>query len=230
MHVAHQPGAPRPEFSICFSDDTQILIHTEPEDASLWHLVFTGAEGCVLDLDSSGQIKQIHTTQGSVICPDELSRTVLPRGTLVRQMMDGGKQLLLRDGNVSEQKIDSSDWVITNNKGIRSGSREDGSQYHLQPVAVASVTESETGAVVTTREDLVMVVMQPDGSRHVTHSDGTTIVSTAEVERNSCKRGEVVVERQGFVPVSLNLRLKESCSTTFDGTQVRWQHQSQNAS
>lgn len=63
----------------------------------------------------------------------------------------------------------------------------------ITPLSCASVTDPDSGAVVTTRSDLVMVIDYVTGDRVVQDSDGSRVTTYAS--------GEFLVESAGLPPV-----------------------------
>eukprot|EP01012_Entosiphon_sulcatum_P060092 TRINITY_DN8486_c0_g1_i1.p1 TRINITY_DN8486_c0_g1~~TRINITY_DN8486_c0_g1_i1.p1 ORF type:complete len:2162 (-),score=449.79 TRINITY_DN8486_c0_g1_i1:17-6502(-) len=104
----------------------------------------------------------------------ELRRKIIGKATVARYFRDGTVQLLFANGNCST--CHQGCWLVTNNKGNRTVSVNDGRDVvAVAPLALATNTDSETQAVVSTREDLTMIVNYYDGTRLVQHADGTRI-------------------------------------------------------
>lgn len=64
----------------------------------------------------------------------------------------------------------------------------------MAPLSTASTTDPDTGATVTTRSDLVMIIDYVTGDRVVQDSDGTRVTSYAG--------GGFLVESAGLPPVT----------------------------
>ena len=155
--------------------------------------------------------------------PREVARTVLRSGTVVVKYVDGTLRCLLRDGNVCERAGAGSlanIWVSTNSAGLRAGTQVDGSEVFVAPVPVASSTDPITHHVMTTRGDGTLIISRSDGSRLVQFEDGTTIDSSAEAVKFG-DRGEVRVNKEGYPPVRVSLKLLEVELSCLDGTMLK---------
>lgn len=63
-------------------------------------------------------------------------------------------------------------WLVTHVSGRRTVTAR-GEAFEAPPLLCATNMDAETRALVTTREDLVMVIRGPDGSRLAQHADGS---------------------------------------------------------
>ncbi|XP_033635929.1 sperm-associated antigen 17-like [Asterias rubens] len=70
-----------------------------------------------------------------------------------------------------------SEWITTAKDGTRIGTKADGSMYELKSCMMYSATDPLTYEVMCTREDRVVVLQRPDGSRIVDHNEGTRITT-----------------------------------------------------
>ena len=110
----------------------------------------------------------------------ETSRIITGKATVVRYMQDGSTQILYANGNVAINKKNGI-WVTTNNKGLRKGRKvRDDSEIEYDPIPCARKTDPETGCKILIREDKVMVITYPDGSRYTVHRDGTRFLTHAD--------------------------------------------------
>ncbi|XP_013856296.1 sperm-associated antigen 17, partial [Austrofundulus limnaeus] len=129
----------------------------------------------------------------------ELCRIVTGQGAVIRYMRDGSTEVLFADGSVSFSQDSGPVWVpdaeAENNKG-RSSEKEAGrwqttspsgdrictigsthQRLPTTPLLSFKATDPVTHQVMLTREDLVVLVQNPDGSLVVEHADGTRITS-----------------------------------------------------
>ncbi|XP_037531803.1 sperm-associated antigen 17 [Nematolebias whitei] len=130
----------------------------------------------------------------------ELYRIITSQGAVIRHMRDGSTEVLFPDGSVSFSQDSGPVWVpdaeIDNtNKGQTSEPQKGcwqttspsghrictvGSTHkHLPTTSLLTfkATDPVTHQVMLTREDLVVLVQNPDGSLIVEHADGTRITS-----------------------------------------------------
>eukprot|EP00698_Gefionella_okellyi_P020056 TRINITY_DN6249_c0_g1_i1.p1 TRINITY_DN6249_c0_g1~~TRINITY_DN6249_c0_g1_i1.p1 ORF type:complete len:1750 (+),score=491.00 TRINITY_DN6249_c0_g1_i1:80-5329(+) len=155
-------------------------------------------DGLVVQQAISGTIQQSYATdelRKAVAGPaqNEASRTIIGKGTVIRHLLNGTIQILLSTGDTAEYKDES--WIVTNMRGIRYGTRADGTEYYVPDISASNRTDPETGEVVLTRQDMTMVIRAPDGTYQVHHADGTHIAVSGDT---------VQVHAPGFVTVELN--------------------------
>ncbi|XP_031553104.1 sperm-associated antigen 17-like isoform X2 [Actinia tenebrosa] len=214
---------------------------------------------------------------------EEVSRTVLTNGTVIKFMKDDFVQVLFPDGGISScqsfpttstssrptsqptstivpkqpeisptkkglratssQKSSEeppvptlnvpekvAQWVSTGIGGARVRTKEDGEVESLDGVLFSLATCPESGQVLRTREDNVVIVERPDGTLIVEHADGTRITTfyqelqtqtqvpdneTGEEALYKTINGKFVrVECPGFASLTFNCH-EGSCGTVF---------------
>jgi hypothetical protein len=96
--------------------------------------------------------------------------------------------VLYPDGEVATFNKADSSWTIVNNKGKRQHYK-DGVMRDIDSIPCAFETDPETKCITMIREDDVVAVHYPDGSRFVQHADGTQIFT---------KDNEIRIEKAGF--------------------------------
>jgi hypothetical protein len=119
---------------------------------------------------------------------EELSRICTIDGAIIRQKAGRDAQVLYPDGEVATFNKADSSWTIVNNKGKRQHYK-DGVMRDIDSIPCAFETDPETKCVTMIREDDVVAVHYPDGSRFVQHADGTQIFT---------KDNEIRIEKAGF--------------------------------
>jgi len=135
-------------------------------------------------------------------------RCMNSNGVVIKKMLDSESTILLPDANVSTYDAQSDSWTTTNNAGKRVRTSTEGTEGEVvADVEVAEQVDPESGATVTTREDLAMMIRYRDGSTLSQHSDGTRIY-TDKFPRGDKKRH--LVECPGFPPVSFDVEKKVS--------------------
>jgi len=156
--------------------------------------------------------------------PREVARRVLPSGAVLRSLDDGSRTLYLRSGNVGvcagAEGPHAHSWISTNLAGLRAGTRPDGEEFYLPPLAVAPSSDPVTHHVITTRADGTLVLVREDGSRVCQFVDGTVIESSEEAESSHGTRGEVVVRCEGLPSVLSNLKTGEVAVAMHDGVRL----------
>ncbi|XP_038079367.1 sperm-associated antigen 17-like isoform X2 [Patiria miniata] len=115
----------------------------------------------------STQVSEAATKKGSVRGAPSKSGTA----------MGGEKPEDLQDVSATEDPGVISEWVTTAKDGVRIGTRADGSMYELKACMMYSATDPMTYEVMNTREDRVVILLRPDGSRIVDHNEGTRITT-----------------------------------------------------
>lgn len=167
---------------------------------------------------------------------NEYWRCITREGVVIKKKTDGSTQMLLPDGNVSNQRAEGEAWEVTNNTGCQTRTVQRGSDqvFHdvINQFEVASEYDSVTKAEVTTREDFVMYIVYDNGSSLAQHADGTRIYVDRYANENKTR---IMVECPGFLPVTfehetkmvLNEVVSNSLSSTThdigipDGTRKR---------
>ncbi|OCT93579.1 sperm-associated antigen 17 isoform X2 [Xenopus laevis] len=126
-------------------------------------------------------------------------------------------------------------WITTTSSGQQIGTR--GSErLELNPLMSYIATDPVNGMVMITREDQVVTVLKPDGTKIVEHVDGTRITTfyqevemsvlgdhmeTGEIPPTVTKRVEFVrVENTHFATIILNQEENICCAVFGDGTEV----------
>ncbi|RVE60620.1 hypothetical protein OJAV_G00182680 [Oryzias javanicus] len=181
-----QPDAPPPGpisgFNV--SVPSGLLLQFQPEDT----------QGTILVRQSF----PLHVRKGAQHLRDkslsnELSRIITGQGDVIRFLKDGSTEVLFEDGSVSvchdagpvsesngvenpKKKAFKRCWKTTTPTGSRSCS--DGTTHiPSSPLLTHKATDPITNQVMLSREDLVVSVENPDGSRVIEHADGTRITS-----------------------------------------------------
>jgi len=155
--------------------------------------------------------------------PVETFRLVRPTGAIVRHLSDGTLQVLHRNGNIGERRATgphANCWISTNERGIRKGTRDDGTEFFVPCLPVTSCTDPITHNEVTTRGDGTMLLARPDGSRLTQFADGTAIDVSAEAIKFE-GRGALAVSCAGYPDVAINLKLHTVGVATPDGIKLR---------
>ncbi|KAM6417208.1 LOW QUALITY PROTEIN: sperm-associated antigen 17 [Pluvialis apricaria] len=138
----------------------------------------------------------------------------------------------------SEQPKDNQagTWITTTPSGIRVGT-EGAKRMDLKPLLIYQATDPAEGTVMTVRDDEVIIVEKPDGSRVVDHADGTRITTFYQnceelfVPENSEETGEpseairrkvkcLQVENPDFATVTTNCEDGTCCTIFGDGTSI----------
>ncbi|XP_075705223.1 sperm-associated antigen 17 [Rhinoderma darwinii] len=126
-------------------------------------------------------------------------------------------------------------WITTTPTGEQIGTR--GSErLELKPLLMSKATDPVTRAVMTTREDQVVTVVQTDGTMITEHADGTRITTfyqdvdiplpgdheeTGEIPQSITKKVKFIrVENTDFVTAILNCEEKTCYAVSGDGTEV----------
>ncbi|XP_071955355.1 sperm-associated antigen 17-like [Antedon mediterranea] len=136
-----------------------------------------------------------------------------------------------------EEPEKQHEWITTSPSGDRIGTKGNGSVFEVSPVMLYSATDPMTKEVMTTREDRVVTIDRPDGTKIVDHNEGTritTFFTNIEVRDGISVQEEtgekqavtvrlvrhVKVECIGFATVIMNC--DDSIATTIfpNGTQV----------
>ncbi|XP_072182655.1 sperm-associated antigen 17 [Excalfactoria chinensis] len=127
-------------------------------------------------------------------------------------------------------------WITTTPLGIRVGT-EGGRQMDLEPILFYQATDPADGTVMTVRDDEVIIVEKPDGSRVVDHADGTRITTfyqdcrehlvpqdnkkTDELSETITRKVKCIqVENPEFAIVTTNCEDGTCCAVFGDGTSI----------
>ncbi|XP_077155202.1 sperm-associated antigen 17 [Ranitomeya variabilis] len=126
-------------------------------------------------------------------------------------------------------------WITTTPSGEQIGMR--GSErLDLKPLLLCIATDPVTRAVMTTRDDQVVTVVQADGTVITEHADGTRITTwyqdmdvplpgdheeTGEKPQSVTKKVKFIrIEKSDFVTIVLNCEEKTCRAVSGDGTEV----------
>ncbi|KAJ9453713.1 hypothetical protein DIPPA_06718 [Diplonema papillatum] len=115
------------------------------------------------------------------VCTREVHRKIVG-ASVVRTMEDGTVSVAMPDGTVAQKHYGS--WLVVKPSGARHVLAPDAAAARAAPdLLVSSHRDAASRALITTREDLVMTVVNDltDGSVFVTHADGTTIWTQRQV-------------------------------------------------
>ncbi|XP_022082066.1 sperm-associated antigen 17-like isoform X2 [Acanthaster planci] len=116
----------------------------------------------------STQVSDAAVKKGSVRGPPSKSGTAVAGEKPADDLPDPG---------ATEDPGAISEWVTTARDGARIGTRADGSTYELKACMMYSATDPMTYEVMSTREDRVVILQRPDGSRIIDHNEGTRITT-----------------------------------------------------
>lgn len=120
----------------------------------------------------------------------EESRIVTSK-SLIRYLVNGKIEIMYANGNFSQYDPSTDLWTVTNNQGKRRCKRQsDGYEYDIEPIPAAIETCAETNAKVLFKEDNVISVLYPNGTRYTVHHDGTKILTNSD-------QTEIVYEKIG---------------------------------
>mmetsp|Transcript_6892 Transcript_6892/g.13017 ORF Transcript_6892/g.13017 Transcript_6892/m.13017 type:complete len:2473 (+) Transcript_6892:108-7526(+) len=131
----------------------------------------------------------------------EVWRCIQPNGVVLKKMTNGVTHMLMPDANVSTFDPEAKAWVITNNDGSKVVKYDDNRCKELKQIQVATQYDPESGANVTTREDLAMYVQYRSGSSVAQLSDATRIYTDVFSEQKK----RFVVECPEFPAVSMDV-------------------------
>ncbi|XP_066455325.1 sperm-associated antigen 17 isoform X2 [Eleutherodactylus coqui] len=140
-----------------------------------------------------------------------------------------------REATPNAPAIKPGTWITTTQSGEQIGTR--GSQrLDLKPLLICRATDPVTKAVMTTREDQVVTVVQTDGTMISEHADGTRITTfhedvdvplpgdheeTGEIPQRVTKKVKFIrVEKTDFVTVILNCEENSYFAVSGDGTEI----------
>ncbi|XP_073407118.1 sperm-associated antigen 17 isoform X2 [Dendrobates tinctorius] len=131
--------------------------------------------------------------------------------------------------------VNPGTWITTTPSGKQIGTR--GSErLDLKPLLLSRATDPVTGAVMTTRDDQVVTVMQEDGTVIAEHADGTRITTyyqdmdvplpgdheeTGEKPQSVSEKVKFIrVEKSDFITIVVNCEEKTCRAVSGDGTEV----------
>lgn len=142
----------------------------------------------------------------------ETKRVVLEDGSVIVFFLSGTVNVLYPDGAISVKTVseDGAIWTRTNAGGERQQLDAHGHISALSPIRVVRMTDAQTREVVSTRDDLVVVVQRADGTRIVLHADGTEIVSQSS--------GAFEISSRGYAGVELGAQAHHRKVFLLDGT------------
>ena len=111
-----------------------------------------------------------------------MSRTVTPRGNVVRYLKSGSIQIMYANGNYAEYAKKTGTWTRTKNDGTRRAWKpKDGTLVPIEPeLSVETRVDPETNAVSHVRADGVMRIFYTDGAVFTQHHDGTCMLQNAD--------------------------------------------------
>ncbi|XP_068026773.1 LOW QUALITY PROTEIN: sperm-associated antigen 17-like, partial [Melanerpes formicivorus] len=132
------------------------------------------------------------------------------------------------------QESQAGTWITTTPSGFRVGT-EGAKRMDLKPLLIYQATDPADGTFMTVREDEVVTVEKPDGSRVVDHADGTRITTFYQSCEEVPEDGEetdkplevikrkvkyIQVENPEFATVKTNCEDGTCCTIFGDGTSV----------
>lgn len=126
---------------------------------------------------------------------DEEESRIVAGKSLIRYLVNGKIEILYANGNFSVYDPETDLWTITNNFGKRRCKRHsNGDTFDIEPIPAAVETCAETYAQVLFKEDNVISILYPNGTRYTIHHDGTQIITNGD-------ESEIVFEKLGFSQV-----------------------------
>ncbi|KAJ3074070.1 Sperm-associated antigen 17 [Podochytrium sp. JEL0797] len=145
-------------------------------------------DGLMIEFRSNGSIVQKYDSVFSAAANEhlagrgqpvkELSRVIMPDGTIIRYLSNSTTELLLPNGTTSMCTKDV--WITTNPDGTRTQTTPTtGETISLRPIRFAKESIIALSEVILTREDMVVSTTKKDGSLVAQHADGTVITSQA---------------------------------------------------
>jgi hypothetical protein len=142
----------------------------------------------------------------------ETKRIILEDGSVIVFFLSGSVNILYPDGatSVKTESEDGAVWTRTNAAGERQQLDAHGRISALSPIRVVKMTDAQTREMVSTRDDLVVVVQRADGTRIVLHADGTEIVSQSS--------GAFEISSRGYAGVELGSQALRRKVFLLDGT------------
>ena len=169
---------------VTFYDESRIHIELTEEGCAL---TVTLKNGHIIKYYASGIIAQSRPG-------DSQSRVVLPDGPVIEYGTDS-TTILHPNGNTSVNK--DGIWVSTNNAGrIRKTRVADGFEWESGVVNATVQQCPESKALVTTRDDCVMIVEHTNNERVVLHADETQFIHSSDGEM-------LIIEGQKYIPVKI---------------------------
>jgi hypothetical protein len=133
--------------------------------------------------------------------PDDVEESrVFTSKSMIRYMANGKIEIMFANGNFSEYDPHTERWTTTNNLGKRRSKGQFGEDevdeeqinYCTSHLFEADkYTKEETNSRVLFKEDNVISVLYPNGSRYTAHHDGTKIISNHDST-------EVIFEKFGY--------------------------------
>lgn len=142
----------------------------------------------------------------------ETKRVVLEDGSVVVFFVSGSVSILSPDGAISVKTVthDGDMWTRTSATGERQKLEPSGRISSLPSIRVVKMTDAQTREVVSTRDDLVVIVNRADGTRIVLHADATEIVTHSS--------GSVEISSRGYAGVELGPQALHRKVFFLDGT------------
>jgi hypothetical protein len=173
------PPALRPgEFTCAFPDQSTLMAAIDPSHLGL-RLQYSLPAGLVASVSPDGTfafrraVPPRHSPD-----PDEACRLVLAgssaAGAVATCLRDGRRKIFLPDGRLAVTDVQGNT-VLTDRSGARSLVRPDGRVSSLSPVPCASQVDPETRARVSSRADLTLLIIYPNGASLSQFADGTRI-------------------------------------------------------
>jgi hypothetical protein len=131
----------------------------------------------------------------------ETQRTVTFFGEVIRQLDDDNCIIYYPDGTITMSDKRRGLWYTTNPKGVRRTRRiKDRVIFDDEvPLKSETKTDPETNAVLTTREDGLLLIDYADSTKYIIFPDGTQVV---DKNRPDGEAGRMrIVAKDGYVPV-----------------------------
>ncbi|KAI9088177.1 hypothetical protein DFS34DRAFT_309875 [Phlyctochytrium arcticum] len=172
-----------PYLTASFSNGTVFSV-TKSTTNEGYSIQASTADGLTVEWDPHGRVYQRllcpSYTFGSPAANDaasntEIGRLILNEGVVVKYFFGTETEVLFPNGNVSRQSHDGS-WTSTNGEGDKLSTSQDGHEVQstLKSIREKDLTFNFTNV---TREDMVTVKTEDNGTLTAEHADGTTIVT-----------------------------------------------------
>lgn len=156
------------------------------------HLVTLLPNGFIMQSKNKVQREFTETHEDHDQTEDIEESRIVTSKSLIRYLTNGKIEIMYANGNFSQYDPKTDLWTITNNSGKRRCKRQsDGYEYDIDAIPAAIETCAETDAKVLFKEDNVISVLYPNGTRYTVHHDGTKILTNHD-------ETEIAFEKVGY--------------------------------
>lgn len=182
-------------------------------------LSFTFNEGLVVQIQPNGDCLQKiiespampkSQTKGNQLFEDQMQlpndvveaqRIITFFGEVIRQLDDDNCIIYYPDGTITMSDKRRGLWYTISPKGVRRTRRiKDQVIFDdEQPVKSETKTDPETNAVLTTREDGLLIIDYADSTKYIIFPDGTEIVNKNRPDGEAGRM--TIISKDGYVPV-----------------------------